>query len=82
MYQQVSLREVNQHLAQYIAAVEQGEEVIITRRGQPVARLLPIPKSRKLSVSQQKTWKKLLARLKKGHYLDGEKFDREKAHER
>jgi antitoxin (DNA-binding transcriptional repressor) of toxin-antitoxin stability system len=35
----VGLREANHHLAKHIKAVEEGHEVIITRRGQPVARL-------------------------------------------
>jgi prevent-host-death family protein len=35
----IGLREANHHLAKHIKAVEEGHEVIITRRGQPVARL-------------------------------------------
>ena len=35
----IGLREANHHLAKHIKAVEDGHEVIITRRGQPVARL-------------------------------------------
>ncbi len=31
--QQVSLQEANQHLSRYVAAVEQGGAVLITRRG-------------------------------------------------
>lgn len=37
-----SIRTVQHGLAAMIAEVEQGEEIIITRRNQPVARLLPI----------------------------------------
>ena len=37
-----SIRAVQHGLAALIAEVEQGEEIIITRRDQPVARLLPI----------------------------------------
>ena len=35
----IGLREANHHLAKHIKAVEDGHEVIITRRGRPVARL-------------------------------------------
>lgn len=35
----IGLREANHHLAKHIKAVEEGHEVIITRRGQPIARL-------------------------------------------
>lgn len=37
-----SIRTVQHGLAAMIAEVEQGEEIIITRRNQPVARLAPI----------------------------------------
>jgi len=53
MIHQIGIREANQHLSRYIAAVERGEEVIITRRGRPVARLLPIAKKRQLSAEQK-----------------------------
>jgi prevent-host-death family protein len=35
----IGLREANHHLAKHIRAVEEGHEVVITRRGRPVARL-------------------------------------------
>lgn len=35
----IGLREANHNLAKHIKAVEDGHEVIITRRGHPVARL-------------------------------------------
>jgi prevent-host-death family protein len=37
-----SIRTMQHGLAALIAEVEQGEEIIITRRDQPVARLVPI----------------------------------------
>lgn len=37
-----SIRKVQHELAAILAEVEQGEEIIITRRDQPVARLSPI----------------------------------------
>jgi prevent-host-death family protein len=38
----VSIRSVQHGLAALIAEVEQGEEIVITRRNQPVARILPV----------------------------------------
>jgi prevent-host-death family protein len=35
----IGLREANHHLTKHIKSVEEGYEVIITRRGRPVARL-------------------------------------------
>ncbi|BBM68510.1 type II toxin-antitoxin system Phd/YefM family antitoxin [Rhodothermus marinus] len=46
----VNIREARVHLSRLIAAVEQGEEVIIMRAGRPVARLVPLRKPRKLGV--------------------------------
>jgi prevent-host-death family protein len=37
----IGLGEANHHLAKHIKAVEEGHEVIITRRGRAVARLTP-----------------------------------------
>jgi prevent-host-death family protein len=36
-----TVRDVQHHLAEVLAWVEQGEEVQITRRSKPVARLIP-----------------------------------------
>jgi prevent-host-death family protein len=38
----VSAREANQSFSKLLQAVVEGEEVVITRRGKPVARLAPI----------------------------------------
>lgn len=46
----VNIREARALLSRLITAVQQGEEVIITRAGRPVARLVPLRKPRKLGV--------------------------------
>jgi prevent-host-death family protein len=38
----VTAREANQSFSKLLQAVVEGEEVVITRRGKPVARLAPI----------------------------------------
>ncbi|MDQ3958917.1 MAG: type II toxin-antitoxin system prevent-host-death family antitoxin [Pseudomonadota bacterium] len=53
MKQQISLREANQHLSSYIKAVEHGDEVIITRRGKPVAKLVRVSENQMLTSEQQ-----------------------------
>ena len=40
--QRVGVRETRERIAQLIDAVARGEEVLITRRGKPVARLVPV----------------------------------------
>lgn len=38
---EVNVKQLREQLADYITAASGGEEVVITRRGKPVARLLP-----------------------------------------
>jgi len=63
MKQQISLRQANQAFARYIAAVERGQEFIVTRRGRPVALLSPAPRrtSAKLSAKRQRALDRLFA---------------------
>jgi prevent-host-death family protein len=42
----VTLAEAKTHLSDLLRRVEAGEEVIITRRGQPIARISPLEKSK------------------------------------
>lgn len=39
---EVNIHEAKTHLSQLLSKVSQGEEVVIARAGQPIARLLPI----------------------------------------
>lgn len=41
----VGLREANQHFSRLMKTVRGGAEVILTERGRPVARLIPISES-------------------------------------
>ncbi len=82
MQRQVPIREVNQHLSRYIEIAERGEEVIITRRGQPVARLLAVTTGRELNAKQKKALARSRARMRKGYDLGGQAFNRDELHER
>lgn len=82
MQQQVPVREVNQHLSKYIELVESGEEVIITKRGKPVARLSAIEKERTLSEAQQQAYARVRERMNAGYDLGGVSLDRDALHER
>jgi prevent-host-death family protein len=48
--------------------VERGEQIVITRRGKPVARLMPIATARKVKVSDAMA---KLRKLRKGAALGG-----------
>jgi prevent-host-death family protein len=43
---EVNAREARTHLSQLLARVEAGEEVLISRAGQPIARLVPARRPR------------------------------------
>lgn len=45
--QTINLAEAKAHLSEILNRVEAGEEILITRHGQPVARLGPVEKSLK-----------------------------------
>ncbi len=38
-----SVAEAKSHLSELLATVEAGEELVITRRGKPIARVIPEP---------------------------------------
>jgi prevent-host-death family protein len=82
MKQQVSLREANQHLSRYIAAAERGEEVVITRRGKPIAKLVKVSTTPKLTSAQKAARERMLTRMTTGYRLGGEVPARESLHER
>lgn len=82
MKQIVSLREVNHHLAQYIHSVEKGNELVITRRGKPIAMMVPLKNVTQLTRQQQKSRKNLFSIMEKGLSLKGETFSRASLHER
>ena len=82
MRQLVSLREFNHHLAQYIHSIEQGNEVIITRRGKPIVTVTPFKNVLQLTRQQQKSRKNLSSIMKKGLSLKGKVFSRDNLHER
>lgn len=82
MTRTVTLREANQTFARCVREVEAGEELIITRNGTPVARLLPIAKRRVLTPQQQAAWQRLRAAAQEGWDLGGGPLDRDALHER
>ena len=43
---ELSVREANQNFSQVIAAAEQGETIIVTKNGRPVAKITPQSRDR------------------------------------
>ena len=80
---EVSIRDANQGFARLIREVEAGQEVIITRRGRPVARLEPISDGARIPTPEQvAAWVRIEERMR-SHPIDlgGYKFRREDAYE-
>ena len=77
---EVSLREANQHFSACIAEVEAGERLILTRRGEPVAEIVPYTTNNP-HPKKEAARKRLLALMEAG--LDwGGPYSYDERHER
>jgi prevent-host-death family protein len=82
MSKTVTLRDANQNFASYVRQAEAGEEIVITRRGQPVVKLSSVSGKRVLTREQQAARRRALARMKKGWPLGIGKLDRDSLYDR
>lgn len=79
----IGLREANQAFARCIREVEAGEEITITRKGRPVARIVPVSQKRVLTPEQEAARARALAMMREGWDLGIEHpLDRDALHER
>jgi prevent-host-death family protein len=77
----VSAREANQHFSRLLGEVAAGEEVVITKRGRPVATLVPY-RGRPMTPEREPAIERLMARLSKGAHLGGVKVNRDENYDR
>jgi prevent-host-death family protein len=79
----VSAREANQQFSRILRDVEAGAEILVTRRGQPVARIVPAqrPRERELTPEQEAALERTRRRLEKGWDLGGGKFNRDELYD-
>ena len=77
----VSAREANQQFSRLLGEVAEGEEVVITRRGEPVATLAPY-RGRPMTPEREAARARLMARLRKGAHLGGLRIDRDGIYDR
>ena len=77
----VSAREANHRFSKILAVAEDGEEVVITKRGKPVAKLVSMtgPEEDK---ERAQAHGRLMKRLRKGFELGGKPPSRDEMHER
>jgi prevent-host-death family protein len=77
----VSAREPNQQFSRLLGAVAEGEEIVITRRGQPVATLMPY-RGRPMTPERKAAIERLLEQARKGFRMGGIHATRDEMHER
>jgi prevent-host-death family protein len=82
MSKTITLREANQAFARCVREVEAGEEYVITRKGEAVARLVPIAGRRVLTPEQEAALARTRARMARGWPIGAGPLDREALHER
>lgn len=83
MQRSISAREANQHFSRILRDVEAGAEIIVTRRGQPVARIVPALShgERRLTAEQEAAHARSMARLREGWDLGGATFSRDELYD-
>jgi prevent-host-death family protein len=82
MSKTISLRDANQSFSRCIREVEAGEEFVITRNGEPVARLVPIGGKRILTDEQEAALARTLERIATTNWpLNIKRFNRDEIYE-
>ena len=77
----VSAREANQGFSKLLAEAADGAEIVITRRGKPVAKLVPVGTA-KNDEERQRAIERMRELMHRGLDLGGRKFTRDEMHER
>jgi prevent-host-death family protein len=65
----VGIRDLKDHLSEYVARVSSGETITLTRHNRPVARLVPVEDGAARMSTEEKLWK--LVREGKIHWGGG-----------
>jgi prevent-host-death family protein len=77
----VTAREANQGFSELLSKVEEGEEVVITKRGRPVAVMSPYRRP-EITPERRRAIEKVIELTKKGLPFGGRRFTRDEMHER
>ena len=78
----VSLTTANRQFSRLIREVEGGEDIAITRRGRPVARLAPYREDRTADPEWAAAYERMMARLEEGASLGGLRIRRDALYHR
>jgi prevent-host-death family protein len=77
----VSAREANQQFARILGEAANGEEIVITRRGKPVAVLAPYRGSVR-TPGQEAAIERVVKMMRRGFVRGARRFSRDEMHER
>ncbi len=77
----VPAREANQKFSKLLADAAGGEEVVITKRGQPVVKMVAVCQTQ-TKEDRERAIKRMVRRMRKGVDMGGSKFTRDEMHER
>ena len=78
----VTLMTANQEFSRLIKDVERGDGFVITRRGRPIAKLIPHTTDKSDDPEWAAAYQRMLARLEHGAGLGGLKVERDELYER
>lgn len=77
----VSAREANQQFARILGEAADGEEIVITRHGKPVAVIGPYRAST-MTPEKKAAIQRVVEMMRRGLVHDGRRFSRDEMHER
>jgi prevent-host-death family protein len=77
----ISAREANQQFARILGEAASGEEIVITRRGQPVAVLSPY-RAPAMTPEREAAIEQLLEMMRRGIVRGARRFSRDEIYER
>ena len=78
----VSLMTANQEFSRLIRDVERGEDIVITRRGRPIARLVPHGTDKTADPEWKAAHRGMMERLEEGVSLGGLRVERDTLYDR
>lgn len=81
MSKTITLRDANQAFSRCIREVEAGEEITITRNGEPVARLVPVRRERVLTPEQEAALARALEIMKEGWEIGAGPLNRDELYD-
>jgi prevent-host-death family protein len=77
----VGAREANQQFSRLLREAEKGREFLITRNGEPVARLVPAKGPLRDPKVREKALKEMVRLMERGLDLGGRRYTRDEMHD-